>query len=81
MKARRKSNERNLAMKTEQHTPGPWIIRHGAGMHAPYILCVDPVAEILGLGKTPEANARLIAAAPEILAALHDESRRALHLA
>ena len=50
-------------------TPGPWTIRErpntGGGFY------VEPgIGEVYGLGRTPEANGRLIAAAPDLLAAL-----------
>ncbi len=61
-----------------QHTPGPWFVAHlpdgqgswvacdpdGCGIHADgsyMAVCVSPIGE---------ANARLIAAAPDLLAAL-----------
>jgi hypothetical protein len=54
-----------------QHTPGPWLWQHWPDD-------VDPVAEASTLGTIAtlqatdegQANARLIAAAPELLAAL-----------
>jgi len=60
------------------HTPGPWHIRKGewkiqilSEIHAP----TDLVAEVSvytqeGVGVTQEANARLIAAAPDLLKAV-----------
>jgi hypothetical protein len=60
-------------MKTTQHTPGPWI-RKGDWIHGtPESGASQGIAQILGncgCSKTTEANARLIAAAPELLAAL-----------
>lgn len=64
---------------TAQHTPGPWVI-DGNRIRTDYIrfegavrgVCVAQVDKA-GVG-TPqaEANARLMAAAPELLAALKD---------
>ena len=67
------------------HTPGPWVVGYG------YADCImveqvtkedfEPIAmiEFDELGTTPtltqEANARLIAAAPELLEALRDLER------
>lgn len=65
------------------HTPGPWHAREW-NCHAPTTVGVgadlrqfQPVAECSGLGSNfsnneEEANARLIAAAPELLAALRE---------
>jgi len=64
-----------------EHTPGPWHT-HGTAIHAQYryagrkhhhhVAEVSPLvsAEAHGDIGTPEANARLIAAAPELLRAL-----------
>lgn len=61
------------------HTPGPWNIRTARNDEGYGLLICDEDQTILSrmdtwLGKTPEAameaNARLIAAAPELLAAL-----------
>ncbi len=61
-------------MSAPQHTPGPWMPHHDKGRlyvetHRDDVICM--VARGLG---TPEdqANARLIAAAPEMLAALNE---------
>ena len=64
-------------MKTTQHTPGPWEIFPSAtkqeitvgnyGVHAPLVLAS---AVVPGLDYQAWANARLIAAAPELLEAL-----------
>ncbi len=58
-------------MNTHTHTPGPWHLGKRAGNPAIYGKDGTEIAEILQ-GLTPEwrANARLIAAAPEMLAAL-----------
>lgn len=55
-------------MKT-QHTPGPWAIRHrpntGGGHY------IEPgIGEVYGEGNIPDANANLIATAPDMLAEL-----------
>lgn len=71
-------------MNKPKHTPGPWAAHEGTRDefklsrsertdHA-WVVCTDsnglPIAEMC-LG-TPSANARLIAAAPEMLQALKD---------
>jgi hypothetical protein len=58
-------------MKTHTHTPSPWHLGKRGGNPAIYGKDGTEVAEILH-GLTPEwrANARLIAAAPEMLEAL-----------
>jgi hypothetical protein len=58
-------------MKTHTNTPGPWHLGKRGGNPAIYGKDGTEVAEILH-GLTPEwrANARLIAAAPDMLAAL-----------
>ena len=49
------------------HTPGPWIINRETEEN---LINIEPgIGCAYGLGKTPEANARLIAAAPELLSA------------
>jgi len=68
------------------HTPGPWVTKHRKGdgaychtevysdLHGGIATC-DWTPENLGNGVTGtyrEANARLIAAAPDLLAALQD---------
>jgi len=74
-------------MRITAHTPGPWSYnRDEGGMHGhvistgEYIICDLPDA---GAGAAPhtEANARLIAAAPELLEALeHARMVAAQHL-
>jgi hypothetical protein len=73
-------------MTNSPHTPGPWSYnRDEGGMHGhvistgDYIICELPDA---GDGASPdtEANARMIAAAPEMLEAL-EEAEYALRLA
>lgn len=71
---------------TTQHTPGPWIIhkskftfaiQSSTEPHAGLICHVyakgDPSADEVGFSRPEEAqaNAKLIAAAPDLLAALH----------
>jgi hypothetical protein len=56
-------------MKTKEavkHTPGPWATDDCSVVHANG----EPIAEIYDGRKTFRADARLIAAAPELLAAL-----------
>lgn len=51
------------------HTPGPWSLLPVGNNRR----LIDPgIGEVYGLGRTPDANARLIAAAPDLLAALQD---------
>ena len=58
-------------MKTHTHTSGPWHLGRRAGNPAIYGKDGTEVAEILhGLTDEWRENARLIAAAPEMLAAL-----------
>lgn len=67
----------------EKHTPGPWSVFHGknnrvfiyAGEHLESIHDGNTLAEMQekpfgGIDEEGEANARLIAAAPELLEAL-----------
>jgi hypothetical protein len=66
-------------MKPGAHTPGPWMLhsegsmRACDGRHQSHEGCRTLAeAEIVGIPRSEaEANARLIAAAPELLAALH----------
>jgi hypothetical protein len=47
------------------HTPGPWEI--GEHVESPNRRMIEPgIAVLLGLGGTPDANGRLIAAAPRM---------------
>jgi hypothetical protein len=53
-----------------KHTPGPWrASRHCSSIYADLPNHDEPIAEIVG---SNEANAHLIAAAPELLAALQE---------
>ena len=55
------------AIRAAKHTPGPWKLITGG----PMLVTSDESAIIATrLGGVSEANARLIAAAPELLAAL-----------
>lgn len=72
-------------MSAAKHTPGPWIVSHaGTGRDGKFVIdeyfvtvdgadmaiaadIIDPIT-----GKLSEANARLIAAAPDLLAALQE---------
>ena len=74
--------------KASKHTPGPWIMANGLQIwhdgentiHSPRICTIqnaaDPVRQLAALEMN--ANARLIAAAPDLLDALR-ESRKHLH--
>ena len=63
-----------------QHTPGPWFITGGAtryiearigdGLIQEVAACGPTMADVRGYGQQQEANARLIAAAPDLLEAL-----------
>jgi hypothetical protein len=59
-----------------QHTPAPWTARQEGGIIAPWNVTSDSLAYVAGtFGRTAqeqEANARLIAAAPDLLAALQE---------
>lgn len=69
---------------TTNHTPGPWTIeRDPEGMiilgpiaHAPGVIASEYVARPHGINGRKEANARLIAAAPEMKALLEVCLRR-----
>ena len=66
-------------MKT-QHTPGPWHVEQPFGEPGTYVAVTFPgfspglVCRLIDQARTPEgiANARLIAAAPDLLAALEE---------
>jgi len=65
-----------------QHTPGPWSYRGSLGPHSnPHLLGPHVVENATGIqiailngwrSEVSEANARLIAAAPDLLEALKD---------
>jgi len=56
---------------TSKPTPGPWEIRTAGSRPAYNRYFIEPsVAEVFYTNATGEANARLIAAAPDLLAAL-----------
>jgi hypothetical protein len=63
---------------TTKHTPGPWILAGESGTYAPVAAPHGTLAAVRYLGSSPErvreeqANARLIAAAPDMLAALQE---------
>ena len=64
---------------TAAHTPGPWRIGDaGAAIFGPKTQSVSPPTVVSSMGKAggdttaARANARLIAAAPDMLAALRD---------
>ena len=63
----------------KQHTPGPWAISDNMrGIDNLLVAGVTSNAEPIancGIGKTGKANARLIAAAPDLLACLIDAVR------
>lgn len=66
-------------MKTTKHPPGPWkVVETPTGLKPPYLPIRHSVHDTTGqevagvhrwTGKWNEANARLIAAAPDLLAA------------
>ncbi len=57
-------------MKNTKHTPGPWHFGPTAGHHD-FAIYPEATGKDLALSRgTNEANARLIAAAPELLEAL-----------
>lgn len=58
-----------------QHTPGPWKVTANDGWHSSPIVivnCEESIAQASPIGSVEEqsANAKLIAAAPELLEAL-----------
>lgn len=68
-------------MTTPQHTPGPWFYdgQNSCGAHVIHV-AQGEIAEAFGdswsdEGQQAEANAHLIAAAPEMLAALEEAYR------
>ena len=65
-----------MSTKNAQHTPGPWHLSECAGQTTDAGICAESglhITDVGGYGMRDdqnEANARLIAAAPELLAAL-----------
>jgi hypothetical protein len=60
-------------MSSAKHTPGPWRVWRDQDPKEPVQICgmeSDFVCEISGINTNREANASLIAAAPELLEAL-----------
>ena len=65
-------------MNESKHTPGPWAVEHPYGEPGIYVTGANPrlsnplICKLVDQARTPEgaANARLIAAAPELLVAL-----------
>ena len=59
-----------------KHTPGPWTYSKGQGLYEQrYVIDSEPgraLAVCAGFEPRNEANARLIAAAPELLALMQD---------
>jgi hypothetical protein len=53
-----------------KHTPGPWVFGNRRWVYGPNDECVAVVGD--GFRETDSANAKLIAAAPELLEALSD---------
>lgn len=64
------------------HTPGPWVVLRDPQHGGPLVCTEDiAIADVMELeGGTDEANAHLIAAAPDLLAALEDADRLLFHL-
>lgn len=67
-----------------KHTPGPWHVGVGGNLHANRVWTADmrPVVNLCPMGPAPadidpeaQANARLIAAAPDMLRALQQIER------
>jgi hypothetical protein len=57
-------------MTTTTHTPGPWYWQPTAGNHD-FLICPEGPGNTIAIVRDfDEANARLIAAAPELLAAI-----------
>lgn len=76
-------------MTTDAHTPGPWSVHEEAGdqwwfgEHGQLVVRADNGAAwesiaVMGVGPMDRANFRLIAAAPELLAALQEAVARPL---
>jgi hypothetical protein len=60
-----------------KHTPGPWTVREGDGNYLWEVAGKTPRGKDRVIcrpaGSDRQANARLIAAAPDLLAALHEQ--------
>ena len=55
-------------MSNEKHTPGPWHVEDGQSIYAKDGACVRLIAKChAGHREERDANARLIAAAPDLL--------------
>jgi hypothetical protein len=67
-------------MTANQFTPGPWHVKRGDVMNSMETVMVarawGPAGRAQETEKEHEANARLIAAAPDLLAALREVERR-----
>ena len=61
------------------HTPGPWRLEHSS-MTGQYVVRMGKAAIVVSDNADSAANARLIAAAPELLEALRSISAIAFHL-
>lgn len=60
-------------LKATVHTPGPWEVKDGVlKCTGPYGKFLFRLVESPGTGSEAEPNARLIAAAPDMLAALKE---------
>jgi len=55
-----------------KHTPGPWTFVHEGGIDGGYFIDAKEDVVVLPRGRLNEADARLIAAAPDMLVALQD---------
>ncbi len=66
------SGEKVKTMKTQNttHTPGPWTFNGDHVVAGTHTVVADPFASDALFGGEGEANANLIAAAPEMLSAL-----------
>lgn len=72
-------------MKTANHTPGPWAVSKIGNPYDQHAIYAEPSGENVSVTVQGKANADLIAAAPELLAALElvanvaDTARSILH--
>ncbi|EJV1460569.1 hypothetical protein N6B10_003496 [Pseudomonas aeruginosa] len=60
-------------MSKKSHTPGPWVSRNNMVFCGKKCICSNVIAEEVAMSI---ANARLMAAAPELLDALEDALNR-----